>query len=95
MEKFIINWSYRLGFLFLILTVLARGLDVVAPTMNLIPTKGDHIGYLAFMHATFLLFGTTIATTCYAWFNSQESRVFTNGPELKKHQARPAELARN
>ncbi len=75
MEKYIIKWSYMAGVLALSLAFLVRGIDLVNPHLSLIRTGGDSIGYLAFMHAAFLLFVTTIAATCYAWFKAQSAQA--------------------
>ena len=94
MEKYTVQWSYRLGMVSLVLAVLTRGIDIVAPSMNVIPTNGDSIGYNAFVHGAMLCFGTTIATTCYVWFNAQEARLRQVESIEKRHAYTPEEILR-
>jgi hypothetical protein len=86
-DKYIIKWSHRLGVLALALAFFVRAVDIVDPRFSLIPTGGDNIVYLAFVHAAFLLFLTTIATTCYTWASQQESKVASKVREPKAERA--------
>ncbi|HLJ24933.1 MAG TPA: hypothetical protein VKT71_12545 [Candidatus Acidoferrales bacterium] len=83
MDRYIIKWSHRLGVLALGLAFFVRAVDIVDPRFSLIPTGGDNIGYLAFVHAAVLLFLTTIATTCYTWASQQESKAESKVREPK------------
>ncbi len=83
MDKFIIKWSHRLGVLALSLALVIRAIDIVNPRFSVIPTGGDKIGYLAFMHAALLFFITTIATTCYVWADAQNTRATSSVPAAK------------
>jgi hypothetical protein len=94
-DKYIIKWSHRMGLVALAMSLMARAIDAINPRLSLIPTTTDHIGYLAFMHAAFLFFMTTIATTCYVWFNAHSSQAALPVPELKNDDAHPEEVRHN
>ena len=93
MDKFIIKWSHRSGVLSLGLAFFVRAVDIVDPRFSLIPTGGDNIGYLAFVHAAVLLFLTTIATTCYTWASQQESKAASPVREPEAERASSKSLA--
>lgn len=93
MEKHIIRWSYFLGVLALALALVTRAMDVVAPSMNVIRTRGDSIGYRAFMNGALLFFITTIASACYAWFKSQSSQLLLGEDAWSRHKTNPQEIA--
>jgi len=92
-DKYIIKWSHRLGVLALALAFVVRAVDIVDPRFSLIPTGGDNIGYLAFVHAAMLLFLTTIATTCYTWSSQQESKAASRAHEPKAERAESESMA--
>jgi hypothetical protein len=93
LEKYIIKFSYFLGVLALSLALLGRALDVVAPTLNVIHTRGDSIGYKAFMNGAFLFFVTTIASTCYSWFKSQGLQSLAGEDKWKRNAGNPNTIA--
>jgi hypothetical protein len=95
LEKYITRWSYHLGVIALVLAVVIRAIDVVAPTMSVIPTKGDGIGYKAFMDGAFLCFITTIASACYGWVNSQRSQAFPAENAWNRRDGNSDEIARD
>jgi hypothetical protein len=73
LQKHIIKWSFWLGVLALVLALASRAIDLVNPDIDVIPTKGDSIGFNAFMHGAFRFFAATVAATCYAWFTAHQS----------------------
>jgi hypothetical protein len=94
LEKYIIKYSYFMGILALGLALVTRALDVVAPTMNVIHTRGEGIGYKAFMDGAFLFFVTTIASTCYAWFKSRGLRALAGEDKWKRSVGNPDAVVR-
>lgn len=81
MQKHIVKWSFWLGVLALVLALASRAIDLVNPDIDVIPTKGDSIGFNAFMHGAFLFFAATVAATCYAWFTAHQSFLESNQRE--------------
>ena len=72
MEKLIARWSYWLGMVCLVITVIWWFVNVIRSWMSSAGTPGNGIGHLAFMHASILFLVATIATAGYAWLNSQK-----------------------
>ncbi len=73
------KYSYILGVISLALSLVIRVVDVVVSNLeHEIPTKGDGIGYRAFMNGAFLFFVTAIASACYTWVNSQRTQPLQN-----------------
>jgi hypothetical protein len=93
-EKYIIKYSYILGVISLTLALVIRAVDVVAPTMSVIPTKGagNGIGYKAFVDGTFLFFVTTIASSCYAWSISPSAQQSPSESKWNRQVNNPSEL---
>jgi hypothetical protein len=95
-EKFIIKWSYLGGITAMVLAFVVRAVDVINPRLSTIPTGGDRIGYMAFVHAASLLFITTVATTCYAWAKVHYAATTTEREPAKNFASRqplPSDLA--
>jgi hypothetical protein len=61
MEKRISLWSYWLGMLCLLLTILLRGLAALEFYPRLVPGYGAPISYNTFMHGTILFLLLSIA----------------------------------
>ena len=55
MEKHIIKWSYWLGVLSALLTLLTRALNILG-LPSLVATRGNSIAYNSFLHAAELFF---------------------------------------
>ncbi len=89
------KYSYFLGVTSLAMSLVIRVVDVVAPTLSEIPTKGDGIGYRAFMNGAFLFFVTAIASACYAWFNSQRTQTLQNNIAWNRRVSDRPEMGRS
>ena len=74
MKKYIIMWSYRLGFACVVLALVTRGLNALGLSVAEVSTRGNSIGYRSFLDGAFLFFLTAIATANYAWFKSQKDQ---------------------
>ena len=74
MEKYIIKVSYWLGILCVVLSLLARGFNILGPDTLHFYNKGNPVGYNSFLDGAVLFFLTTIATQSYVSFNSQKPR---------------------
>lgn len=72
MEKHFIRWSYWLGMVSLLLAFVTRGLDVFGLFPVLLHGQGDPISFHTFMDGSVVLFLAAIASSCYAWANSQK-----------------------
>ncbi|HEY2645610.1 MAG TPA: hypothetical protein VGI34_01490 [Candidatus Acidoferrales bacterium] len=95
MEKYMIKGSYVLGCISLGMALLTRAIDVVNPRFSVIPTTTDGIGYRAFMNGALLFFITTVASSCYAWFNSKKSEDLAGKEEWNRADGNPVEIARS
>lgn len=69
MEKQIIRWSYWLGLVCVIVSLVWRGLT----TVGLLPIALLSVSYMAFYKTAFLLFLTGIATAVRVWSESQKA----------------------
>ena len=67
MEKHIIQWSYWLGVVCVVLALVTRALNVLG-VASLVLGRGNPIGYRSFLDGALLFFLTAIATASYAWF---------------------------
>ena len=65
MGKHIVRWSYWLGTAFALLAVVARLLNLAGIDPNLLPSRGNPIGYHTFLDAALLFFLISIATAEY------------------------------
>jgi len=72
MQKMIAHWTYWLGIACLVIALVWRAVNALGFWLPLTVTPGHTIWYLSFFHASFLFLGTTVATACYAWLNSQK-----------------------
>jgi hypothetical protein len=72
MEKMIARWSYWLGMVCLVIAVIWRAVNACGFWLPMTITPGHTIWYLSFFHASILFLVASIATACYAWFNSQK-----------------------
>jgi hypothetical protein len=62
MEKQISVWSYRLGLVCVVLTILLRGLAGIGIYPNLVPAIGAPISYNTFLRGAILLLVLSIAS---------------------------------
>jgi hypothetical protein len=72
MGKHIGRWSYWLGIACL---VIALGWRAVGALGLLVPPStapGRMISYWSFYHGSLLFLATSIASTCYAWLDTQK-----------------------
>ena len=73
MEKHIINVSYWLGMLSVVLAFLARAANILGPdSLHFFFPKGNPVGYHSFLDAAVLFFLTTIATASYRGASAQK-----------------------
>jgi len=63
MERQISLWSFRLGLLCVILTVLLRGLAIFGVFPNLVPAMGAPVSYNTFLRGGVLLLVLSIASS--------------------------------
>ncbi len=63
MEKQISVWSYRLGLVCIVLTVILRGLACFGIYPNLGPARGAFISYYTFLRGSILLLVLSIASS--------------------------------
>jgi hypothetical protein len=70
-----------MGSLCALLSVAARGLDVLGINTLNFSTRGSEIGYHTFMDGTFFFYLISIAVANYAGFYSR--RKFPSSPESK------------
>ena len=68
MEKLIIKASYWLGVLCLLLSLLARALNILGPDSLHFAGSGAPITYHSFVEAAVLFYLTAIATGIYAFY---------------------------
>jgi hypothetical protein len=73
MEKHIIRWSYWLGVVCVALALITRALNVLGVAYNVIPGRGNPIGYHSFVDGALLFFVAAIATSSYGWFKSHKA----------------------
>lgn len=72
MEKLIARWSYWLGLACLVIAVIWRAVNAFGFLLPLSVVPGHTVWYLSFFHGSILFFVATIASTCFAWLNSQK-----------------------
>ena len=75
MKKHIIQYSYWLGVVSLLLALVTRGLNILGISLGNIATRGNSIGYHSFLDGSLLFFLTAIATASYVWFTSQKDQL--------------------
>jgi hypothetical protein len=63
MEKQISIWSYRLGLVCAVLTILLRGLACFGIYPNLVPAAGASISYNTFLRGAVMLLVLSIASS--------------------------------
>jgi hypothetical protein len=63
MEKQISIWSYRLGLVSVVLTILLRGLACFGIYPNVVPASGASISYYTFLRGGVLLLLLSIASS--------------------------------
>ncbi|HET6143871.1 MAG TPA: hypothetical protein VFE02_10200 [Candidatus Acidoferrales bacterium] len=73
MEKQIIKWTFWLGSLCAVLTLVARSLDVMGFNTLNFSTRGSEIGYHTFMNGTFFFYLFCIAMSNYFCFVSNRN----------------------
>jgi len=73
MEKLIARWSYWLGIACLIIAVIWRVVNAFGLLLPVTIVQGHTVWYLSFLHGSILFFAAAIASTCFAWLNSQKS----------------------
>jgi hypothetical protein len=75
MKKHIIRYSYWLGVLSVLLSLLTRVLNMFGLTLARIVTRGSAIDYHTFLDSSQLFFLMAIATASYVWFKSQKDQL--------------------
>ena len=63
MEKHIATWSYRLGLVSVVLTILLRGLACFGIYPDLVPAAGANVSYYTFLRGSILLLVLSAASS--------------------------------
>lgn len=74
MEKHIMQWSYWLGVLCVLLALVTRILNSLGLPTTLLQTRGDPVSFRTFVNGAMLFLVTSIATTGFVWFKGQKSQ---------------------
>ena len=72
MEKHIVKWSYWLGVVCALITLVLRGLDAVGVFPNLLP--GGNIGPMSFYKAALLFLAVAIGAASTMWSRAQKGQ---------------------
>ena len=72
MEKYIVKWSYWLGVVCAVITLVLRGLDAVGVFPNFLP--GANIGAMSFYKAALLFLAVAIGAASAMWSRAQKGQ---------------------